>query len=87
MALSCPQPDELPVTLPNIMGEIINAGGRLNDCELLQQREYILQAQGMNFIPSSIDLSGIENILINTMSRENVLKKLLNFIKDCAGSC
>ncbi|MDR1208798.1 MAG: ParA family protein [Clostridiales bacterium] len=82
MALGYPQPDELPVTLPHIMAEIINSGGRLDKCELLEKREYILHAQGMDFIPSSIELSSIENILINTMSRENVLKKLIGYIRD-----
>jgi len=94
MALGYSQPDELPVTLPHIMGEIISAGGRLNNCELLHRRGYIFNAQGMDFIPSSIDLSGIENILLNTISRENVLRKVVGYIKadydyiilDCAPS-
>jgi chromosome partitioning protein len=82
MALGCPQPDELPVTLPHIMQDIIDAGGKLENTKLLQKREYILSSQGMDFVPSSIDLTGIENILINTMSRENILKKFINYIKD-----
>jgi chromosome partitioning protein len=82
MALGCQQPDELPVTLPHIMQDIISAGGRIENSGLLQKREYILNAQGMDFVPSSIELTGIENILINTMSRENVLKKFINYIKD-----
>ena len=82
MALGCPQPDELPVTLPHIMQDIINAGGRVENSELLAKREYILNAQGMDFVPSSIDLTAIENILINTMSRENILKKFIGYIKD-----
>jgi chromosome partitioning protein len=82
MALGCQQPDELPVTLPHIMQEIINAGGRAENSELLKKREYILNAQGMDFVPSSIELSGMENILINTMSRENVLKKFVGYVKD-----
>ena len=82
MALGCPQPDELPVTLPHIMQDIINAGGRVENSELLAKREYILNAQGMDFVPSSIELTAIENILINTMSRENILKKFIGYIKD-----
>ena len=82
MALGYPQPDELPITLPIIMSDVINNGGRVENSELLQRREYILHAQGMDFVPSSIDLTGIENILINTMSRENILKKIVGFIKD-----
>ena len=82
MALGCPQPDELPVTLPHIMSAIINNGGETENLELLENRRYILQSQGMDFVPSSIELTGIENILINTMSRENVLKKFVGYIKD-----
>ncbi len=82
MALGYPQPDELPVTLPHIMQEIIRNGGKTENTELIQKREYILRAQGMDFIPSSIELTGIENILINTMSRENVLKKFIASLKD-----
>ncbi len=82
MALGCQQPDELPVTLPHVMQSIISAGGKAENSELLQKREYILSAQGMDFVPSSIELSGMENILINTMSRENVLKKFVNYVKD-----
>jgi chromosome partitioning protein len=82
MALGYPQPDELPVTMPHVMSDIINNGGRTEKSELLQSRGYILHAQDMDFVPSSIELTGIENILINTMSRENVLKKFIGYIKD-----
>ncbi len=82
MALGCQQPDELPVTLPHIMQDIIINSGRAEKSELIQKREYILNSQGMDFVPSSIELTGIENILINTMSRENILKKFLHYIKD-----
>jgi chromosome partitioning protein len=81
MALGCPQPDELPVTLPHIMQEIISKGGKTENSELLRKRKCILQSQGVDFVPSSIELTGIENILINTMSRENVLKKFINSVK------
>ena len=59
MALGCSQPDELPVTLPHIMQEIIDNGGRLENSDLLKKREYILHAQGMDFVPSSIELTGM----------------------------
>ena len=82
MALGCQQPDELPVTLSHIMSEIIENGGKIENSDLLQRREYILHSQDMDFVPSSIDLTGIENILINTMSRESILKKFVCYIKD-----
>jgi len=84
MALGYPQPDELPITLPYIMNALIQTGGtnQTEVAEMLYSREYVLHAQGMDFIPSSIELTAIENTLINTMSRENVLKKLISHIKD-----
>jgi chromosome partitioning protein len=82
MALGYPQPDELPVTLPHVMREIIENGAGPERSELLRKREYILHSQGMDFVPSSIELTGTENILINTVSRENVLKKLIGLFKD-----
>ena len=65
MALGCQQPDELPVTLPHIMQGIISAGGRVENCELLQKRDFILNAQGMDFVPSGIELTAIENSLMS----------------------
>lgn len=82
MALGYPQPDELPVTLPHVMNEIIGKGGRIENSELIMGRQYMLKSQGMDFVPSSIELAGIENILINTLSRENVLKKFVISFKD-----
>ncbi|MDR3294229.1 MAG: AAA family ATPase, partial [Clostridiales Family XIII bacterium] len=81
MALGCPQPDELPVTLPPVMNEIIRTKGK-TDSELLARREYILRAQGIDFVPSSIELAETENILVNAISRENVLKKFIAYIKE-----
>ncbi len=81
MALGYPQPDELPITLPHVLQEIISHQMKPEKSVLVQENKYILHSQGMDFIPSSIELADIENILINTMSRENVLKKFLNYIK------
>lgn len=81
MALGCNQPDELPVTIPDIIQEIIKPDFDEDTSELLQKREYILQSQDMDFIPSSIELADIENLVLNAISRENVLKKLINYIK------
>jgi chromosome partitioning protein len=82
MALGCQQPDELPVTIPDIIQEIIKPNFDEETSELLKKREYILTSQNMDFIPSSIELADIENLVLNAISRENVLKKLVNYIKD-----
>ena len=82
MALGYPQPDELPVTIATVMQEILKIGFKAENSELLRNREYILHSQNMDFIPSSIELVGTENILINAISRENTLKKLVNYIRN-----
>jgi chromosome partitioning protein len=64
------------------MQEIISNGGKTENSELLRKREYIMTAQGMDFIPSSIELTGVENILINAISRESILKKFVAYIRD-----
>jgi len=81
MALGYQQPDELPVTMPDVMQEIIKSDFDAETSALLQGRGYVLHSQGVDFIPSSIGLANVENLLINAMSRENVLKKLVNHIK------
>jgi len=81
MVLGYSQPGELPVTLPNLILDLINSNLKPEQTELLQKREYILRGLGMDFIASNINLTGAENILVSVMSRENVLKKIINYIK------
>jgi chromosome partitioning protein len=82
MALGYQQPDELPFALPHLMQELINNGSKTEKCGLLHKREYILKAQGLDFIPSSIDLISIESALYSAISRESILKKIVAYIKD-----
>ena len=81
MILGCHQPEELAVSIASIFEEILKPGFKLEKSELFRKREYILHNQGVDFIPSNIELAGTENLLVNAMSRENVLKKLVNYIK------
>ena len=84
MALGCQQPDELSITLSHVMNAIIQVGSinHPDVAALLNRCEYMQYAQGMDFIPSSIELTAIENSRINTMSRESILHKLVSQIKD-----
>ena len=82
MALGYQQPDELHVTISDIIQEIIRDGFNPEHSELLRERKYILNNLGMDIVPSSIDLIGMENIMFPKISRENVLKKFINYIKD-----
>ncbi len=67
-ALGIRDPDRLDVTLATIMQNIIDETEFSDDFGVLQHPE------GVAFIPANIELSGMETRLVNTMSREYVLK-------------
>ena len=68
MALGYSRPDDIPVTLPTIMQDIID------DKPLDVSQSIIHHGEGVDLLPSNIELSGFEVRLINAMSRERVLK-------------
>ena len=81
MALGHSQPDELPVTVAEIMEAILKPDFKIEKSELIQNREYILHSQGVDFIPSNIRLADVESRLLNAISRESALKKLVRHIR------
>lgn len=69
------EPDKLPVTLATIMTKIIMD-------EPIEPREGILHhSEGVDLMPANIELSAMEVSLVNTMSREIVLRNYLNEVK------
>ena len=75
MALGYSRPDDLPVTLSTIMQNII-------DDKFFDVSQGILShSEGVDLLPSNIELSGFEVRLINAMSRERVLKTYVNEVK------
>ncbi len=75
-SLGIPEPDELEVTLVNIMDKIIND-------EDIGPREGILHhEEGVDFIPANIELAGLETSLVNVMSRETILRQYVRSIRD-----
>jgi len=69
------EPDKLPVTLATLMTKIIME-------EPIEPGEGILHhAEGVNLMPANIELSAMEVSLVNTMSRETVLRNYLNGVK------
>ena len=66
------QPDELPVTPSALMAKAMN-----NQC--IPPGEGILHhAEGVDLIPANIELAGLEVALVNSMSREKMLKQVLD---------
>ena len=68
MALGYNRPDDIPITLSTVMQNIID------DKTLDVSQGIIHHSEGVDLLPSNIELSGFEVRLINAMSRERVLK-------------
>lgn len=67
--------DELPVSITTVMQSV------LEDRPLPEGSGIIHHSEGVDLLPSNIELSGLEISLINTMSREFVLKDCLGKVK------
>ena len=75
-SLGYENPDAMEYTLATALGKIINE-------EDIDPQEGILHhEEGVDLMPSNIELSGLEVSLVNVMSRELVLKEYLETIKD-----
>ena len=65
MALGYNRPDDLPFTLSTVMQDIID------DKTVDVSQGIIHHKEGVDLIPSNIELSGLEVRLINALSRES----------------
>ena len=73
-SLGIKQPDQLDTTLATKMGHIIMD-------EPFQPEEGIIHhEEGVDFLPANIELSGLEVTLVNTMSRETILREYLKMV-------
>ena len=75
LSLGYPKPDELPVTLADIMQNVIDDTPIPDGCGILHHGE------GVDLLPANIELSGMEIRLINAMSRESVLRTYIHAVK------
>lgn len=74
-ALGWPDNEALPVTLATVMDNIIK------DAEFEHYGGILHHDEGVDLLPSSIELSGMEMTLVNAMSREFTLKAYLERIR------
>lgn len=75
ISLGYPRPDDLDSTLSELMAKVMQEPP-------LSPGEGILHHQeGVDLIPANISLSGIEVSLVNAMSRETILKQLMEPLK------
>ncbi|MBM7562705.1 ParA family protein [Fusibacter tunisiensis] len=68
-------PEKLEKTLYHLMMDIISEN------DFPQKEDFIIQREGIDIIPSSIELSAIEINLASTFSREYVLKTIIDEVK------
>ena len=75
-SLGYAEPDKMEYTLATVLGKIIN------DEAIVPQEGILHHEEGVDLMPSNIELSGLEVSLVNVMSREMVLKEYIGMIKD-----
>lgn len=75
-SLGWQQPDQMDVTLSTILGGIIQ------DHPLPLGSGILRHSEGVDLLPANIELSGLEITLVNTMSRETILRQYLNTVRD-----
>lgn len=75
IGLGYPQPEDLPVTVTDMMKKVVE------DVAISPGEGILHHEEGIDLMPSSIELSGMEVSLVNAISRETVLKEYLESVK------
>ena len=75
-SLGYQEPDNLPVSLATVLTKIMMEEPYEPDEGILHHPE------GVDLMPGNIELSAIEVSLVNTMSRETILRTYINTVKD-----
>ena len=66
------KPHDLPVTLGNALNDVVA------DMENSSHPEILRHHEGFDFVPANRTLSAVEVSLVNTLSRETVLRRYVN---------
>lgn len=75
-SLGWQQPDQIEVTLSSVLG------GILQDSPLPPGSGILRHEEGVDLLPANIELAGLEVTLVNAMSRETVLRRYLDTVRD-----
>ena len=70
------EPDQLDYTLANVLMDIVN------EEELPANKGIVKHEEGIDILPSNIELSGIEVSLVNVMSRELLMREFIREVED-----
>lgn len=68
--------DDIPVTIATLMERVVK------DIDVTPKEALLHQEEGVDVIPSNLELSSMEVSLLNVMSREYVMKNVLKEVKD-----
>ncbi len=75
ISLGYNKPDELPVTISDMMKKV------LTDQPIAPGEGILHHAEGVDLMPSNIELAGMEMSLFNAMSRETILRQYLDTVR------
>lgn len=75
-SLGCQQPDQLSLTLADALKAVIE------ETPFGCGEGILHHSEGIDFLPANIELSGMEVTLVNAMSRETVLRRYLETVKE-----
>ncbi|MCD7888204.1 MAG: ParA family protein [Clostridiales bacterium] len=75
IALGYPRPDDLPVTLSDLMAKVL----QYEASPLGSGHRH--HPEGVDLMPASIELAGMEVSLVNAMSRETTLRQYLDTVR------
>lgn len=70
------EPDDIGITIATIMAAMIN------DDELEPETGILHHQEDVDLLPANIELSGLEVSLVNAMSRETLLRRYIDEIKE-----
>ena len=88
MALGFQDPDEMPFTIANVLQKAVR------EETIIPEEGILTNEEGIDLMPSNVQLSGVELSLINEYGREAVLKQYIDAVRlnydyiliDCAPS-
>lgn len=70
------EPDSLTDTLASLMGKIVE------EIDIQPMEGILRHSEGMDFVPANMELSGLEVSLVNVMSRETVLRRYIDSVRN-----
>ena len=76
ISLGYPRPDDLPVTVSDQMAKV------MQDMPVPLKEGILTHEEGVDLMPASIALSGLEVSLVNAMSRELILRSMVDKLRE-----